>query len=176
MNVLTGETGAGKSILIDALRLVLGERIEMSQIRDKNQICHLEAVFAVEDESLRRVSCISSFLSQDDECLILRREITPEGRSKNYINQQFVNLSQLKGVGSYLVDIHGHTIISRFLIRHPILNLLTPSPDFARIRVKPQIKTCSNLIKNYMRSTPAGLTGRENCLSNAKEKNVKLIF
>lgn len=107
LNVLTGETGAGKSILIDALRLALGERMEMSQVRDKTQPCLIEAIFAIEELSLRKLSALEVFLKPEDECLILKREITPEGRSKNYINQQFVNLSQLKEIGALLIDIHG---------------------------------------------------------------------
>ncbi len=107
LNVFTGETGAGKSILIDALRLVLGERFETSQIRDKNESCLIEAVFAVSPKELKRLPMLQPYLKEGDECLILKREITPEGRSKNYINQQFVNLSQLKEIGGLLVDIHG---------------------------------------------------------------------
>ena len=107
LNVLTGETGAGKSIVIDALRLVLGERMEMSQIRDRSQPCVVEAVFALSGHPLRTNPAISPYLKEEDDCLILKREVTPEGRSKNYMNHQFVNLSQIKEVSRWLVDIHG---------------------------------------------------------------------
>ncbi len=107
LNVLTGETGAGKSILIDALQAALGERMDAASVRDKNEACIFEVVFLPPAEILKRQPVIASFLTDGDECVILRREITPEGRSKCYINQKFVNLSSLKEVGKWLVDIHG---------------------------------------------------------------------
>ncbi len=107
LNVLTGETGAGKSILIDALQVALGERFDASSLRDKNEACVFEAVFLPTREVLKRQPSLASFLTGGDECVILRREITPEGRSKSYINQKFVNLSTLKEIGKGLIDIHG---------------------------------------------------------------------
>lgn len=108
LNVLTGETGAGKSMLIDALRLVLGERVEKDQIREPDKPCLVEAVFTIDDPSVQVPAELSGFFKAGDECLILRREITSEGRSKNTINQGFVNLSDLKSAGRWLVDLHGH--------------------------------------------------------------------
>ncbi len=108
LNVLTGETGAGKSIVIDALRLVLGERLEADPIRDKGAGCVIEAVFSVPEEAaLNQASSLAGYLKPGDECLILKREINSEGRSKATINQQLVNLSDLKEAGCLLVDIHG---------------------------------------------------------------------
>ncbi len=107
LNVLTGETGAGKSILIDALRIVLGERMDTVNLHNREEPCTIEAVFILSEAHVKNLPALTTFLKKEDECLILRREITPEGRSKNYINQQFVNLSQLKETGKWLVDIHG---------------------------------------------------------------------
>lgn len=106
LNVLTGETGAGKSILIDALRLVLGERMESNQIFEKNSPCVIEAVFQT-SEAVLKSEMLSSYLSPGDELLIFRREISPEGRSKATINRRLVNLSDLKEIGRLWVDIHG---------------------------------------------------------------------
>lgn len=106
LNVLTGETGAGKSILLDALKLVLGERLAPDQKFTRTESARIEAVFQIEaagglPENLRE------FLQDGDECLILRREISSEGRSKCYINRQFVNLSVLRDIGLWLIDFHG---------------------------------------------------------------------
>ncbi|MDD5670966.1 MAG: DNA repair protein RecN [Candidatus Omnitrophica bacterium] len=107
LNVLTGETGAGKSILIDALQLVLGERCDAQKIRDKSRACFIQAAFSVSEEFLKKGECLAPFLKDGDDYLILRREITAEGKSKASINDQMVNLSTLKEIGQYLVDVHG---------------------------------------------------------------------
>jgi len=107
LNVLTGETGAGKSILIDALRLALGERTETDCLRDPKAPCVIEAVFDLQGAPDRLRARADAFMKEGDEFLVLKREITPEGRSKNYVNQQFVNLSVLRQIGEALVDFHG---------------------------------------------------------------------
>ncbi len=103
-SVITGETGAGKSVLTDAIAFVLGQRADTSVLYDKSQKSYVEAVFRIEDPSL------SAFFTENDldfeeEC-ILRREITPQGKSRNFINDTPVPLSTLRQLSERLIDIH----------------------------------------------------------------------
>lgn len=106
MTVLTGETGAGKSIIIDAMNMMLGSRATTDVIRHGAPKAEIEGLFTV--ESNRHLTAIfeEQGLEWTDE-LIIRREILQNGRSVSRINGQMVNLSVLKAVGQHLVDIHG---------------------------------------------------------------------
>ncbi len=106
MNVLTGETGAGKSILIDALNLVLGGRFDSRQFRDPSSACTIEAAFHIYPSAGLK-ELVSSFLEPGDDLVFLKREFSPDGRSRNSINGKMVNLSQMKAIGLRLVNIHG---------------------------------------------------------------------
>lgn len=102
--VITGETGAGKSILLGALGLVLGERAETSVLFDPNTKCIVEATFDLNGLGLEAFFSENE-LDFESECL-LRREINPGGKSRAFINDSPVNLSQMKDLGQRLVDIH----------------------------------------------------------------------
>lgn len=109
--VLTGETGAGKSILLDALSLAMGERADPSQIREGKNRAEISAIFSLNDP-LKKI--ISSWLEEQDfateddgSTIILKRVIDTSGRSKAFINGGTATLSQLKELSSFLVDIHG---------------------------------------------------------------------
>ncbi len=107
MTVLTGETGAGKSILIDALGLTLGERASTKVVRSGADQAEVVAVFELmpDSDAARRLS--EQYLaSADNEC-ILRRTIGTDGRSRAYINGRPVPLQMLRDLGDFLVDIHG---------------------------------------------------------------------
>lgn len=106
MTTLTGETGAGKSILIDALSLTLGEKADSSMIRAACPRAQVTAVFQLEPGSHADQWLIEQELDNEQECL-LRRIINREGRSRAYINGSPVPLSSLKTLGEMLVDIHG---------------------------------------------------------------------
>ena len=107
MTVLTGETGAGKSILIDALGLTLGERASTKVVRSGAQQAEVVAVFElVPDCEAARYLAEQQLASADDEC-ILRRTIGSDGRSRAYINGRPVPLQSLRELGDLLVDIHG---------------------------------------------------------------------
>jgi DNA repair protein RecN (Recombination protein N) len=101
---ITGETGAGKSILVDALDLVLGKRADSQFLLDQGRKCVVEATFSIEDYNLRH------FFDEPgldyDDLAILRREVNPNGKSRAFINDTPVTLNQLKLIGDLLVDIH----------------------------------------------------------------------
>ena len=106
MTVLTGETGAGKSIIIDAMNMMLGSRATTDVIRHGAPKAEIEGLFAVESNRHLTALFEEHGLEWTDE-LIIRREILQNGRSVSRINGQMVNLSVLKAVGQHLVDIHG---------------------------------------------------------------------
>ena len=103
-SVITGETGAGKSILLGALGFVLGDRSDSSIMLDETKKCTVEATFVVDNERFK-----AFFEDNDLDCeeeLILRRELTPTKKSRAFINDTPVTIQQLKELGNQLVDIH----------------------------------------------------------------------
>jgi DNA repair protein RecN (Recombination protein N) len=106
MTVLTGETGAGKSLLVDALSLVLGERGGTGLARDPGKRIELAASFDVADAPAARDWLAAQSLDADGECL-LRRVIGEDGRSRAFVNGNAVPLASLKELGELLLDIHG---------------------------------------------------------------------
>ena len=109
--VLTGETGAGKSILLDALGLVLGERADSSQIREGSNRAEISALFRIEPELVQSFSQwldVQGFPLEDDgQSLLLKRTVESSGRSRAFINGSVATLVQLREAGDQLVDIHG---------------------------------------------------------------------
>ena len=104
LTIITGETGAGKSILLGALAMLLGERADPSVLRDATQKCVVEAHINISKYQL------SDFFQHNDldeeASCIIRREINPAGKSRAFINDTPVNLNQLKELGARLIDIH----------------------------------------------------------------------
>lgn len=104
LNVVTGETGAGKSIMLGAIGLLMGNRAETKVLWDENEKCVTEGVFNIKDYKLK-----SFFKSEDldyDDNTVIRREISPGGKSRAFINDTPVTLEVMKRVGSLLMDIH----------------------------------------------------------------------
>ncbi|MBP9186829.1 MAG: DNA repair protein RecN [Bacteroidia bacterium] len=103
LNIITGETGAGKSIVMGALGLILGERADTKSLLNASDKCVIEGVFEINNYTLKPYFD-NNELDYDTTC-ILRREIAPNGKSRAFINDTPVNLNQLKELGSQLVDI-----------------------------------------------------------------------
>ncbi len=103
LTTITGETGAGKSILLGALSLILGQRADLSVLQDKNSKCIVEGTFT-DIKSLKELLAENEI--EDTEPFILRREISPGGKSRAFANDTPVNLVLLKQIGELLVDIH----------------------------------------------------------------------
>ncbi|MFA5859108.1 MAG: DNA repair protein RecN [Elusimicrobiota bacterium] len=107
-NVLTGETGAGKSIIVDALGLALGRRAGAGVVRKNADKCEITAVFTIKSNRAVQLFCESRGISfGDDGMLVLKRDITADGRSRGYVNSSLVILNVLENLGNLLVDIHG---------------------------------------------------------------------
>ncbi|MBA2249520.1 MAG: DNA repair protein RecN [Chitinophagaceae bacterium] len=108
MNIITGETGAGKSILTGALSLILGERADGSVLQHKDKKCIVEGTFKTNRSSIKKFLAENEMDAENekDDEIVIRREIAPNGKSRAFINDTPVNLMQLKTLASLLVDLH----------------------------------------------------------------------
>lgn len=146
MNVLTGETGAGKSIIVDALELLFGERINSETVRDPEQKSVIEGVLDIEPDS-----AAASFLQEtglldeeDEYSLVIRREISSQGRSINRVNGRTVTAAILRSLADYLVDIHLQHDNQQVLNQRMHLHLL----DGFSPLVKEKLPVLNNIYKD----------------------------
>ena len=133
MTVLTGETGAGKSILVDAMGLVLGERGGSGLVRSGAERAEFSAEFDLADLPDARRWLEEQMLDMDGEC-ILRRVISSDGRSRAFINSNSVPLQSLKSLGEMLLDIHGqhfHQSLGRNNVQRALLDYFGGLTDVA---------------------------------------------
>jgi DNA repair protein RecN (Recombination protein N) len=105
MNVITGETGAGKSILMGALSLILGDRADTAVLLQRDKKCVVEGVFALSGKKEAAAFFRTNDLDVEEE-IVVRREIAPSGKSRAFVNDTPVNLEQLRKLSSLLVDLH----------------------------------------------------------------------
>ncbi|OWP27857.1 DNA repair protein RecN [Eikenella corrodens] len=133
--VLTGETGAGKSITLDALSLLLGDKADYSQIRHGCPEAQLSALFDLSSlPELRAELCEQGLLGADEVELSIRRTIDSKGRSRSFINNQAATLAQLRQIGSRLVDIHGqsaHHSLNSEAVQRDLLDAFAGSKPLA---------------------------------------------
>lgn len=154
LNIITGETGAGKSIILGALSLLLGAKANSRAIRVPDRKSVVEASFSVAGrENLSRWAAENDFDWDPQEC-ILRRELSPGGRSRAFINDTPVNLTQLAELGSQLIDIHSQN-----------QNQLLASPDY-QLQIIDSIAGNSDLLARYQ-SEYAAWRGAEKKLAEA---------
>ncbi|MCK5214308.1 MAG: DNA repair protein RecN, partial [Candidatus Omnitrophica bacterium] len=168
LNILTGSTGAGKSIVIDGLRFALGERLSASQIRDKSRPCVIEAVFDLNTSPLRHSDLFKDFLDADDNSLIINRQLSADGRKKIKVNGFTVTLAQLKALGNHLIDFHGPHDHQMLLSEELHINFLDPLVDFGDLK-----ETYSRLYNDYIRLR-SQLRDLENA-SSSRERDLDLL-
>lgn len=109
LNLLTGETGSGKSIIVDALGLLLGHRASPEQIRTGEEVALVEGIFELPEGKVERVreNLAEVGVTLDEDEVLIRREISLRGRNRIYINDQHVTMATLRGLQPFLVEIHG---------------------------------------------------------------------
>ena len=105
LNIITGETGAGKSIIVGALSLILGQRADSNALLNRERKCIVEGTFTINSDEQIQTFLKEHELDADEE-LVVRREIAPSGKSRAFVNDTPVNLGQLNGLSSLLVDLH----------------------------------------------------------------------
>lgn len=136
-NVITGETGAGKSIILGALSLIQGGRADSRVVADPSAKSVIEAVFTVDRQPELKQFFLESDIEWDDDRCILRREVSPTGRSRAFVNDSPVSVGKLQEVAMRLVDIHS---------QHQ--NQLLASPEF-QLKVIDTLADNASLIKEY---------------------------
>ncbi|ULJ68493.1 DNA repair protein RecN [Wielerella bovis] len=159
--VLTGETGAGKSITLDALALLLGDKADYSQVRNGAKEAQLSALFDVSElPDLQQELCEQGLLSEQETELSIRRIIDAKGKSRSFINNQAATLAQLKAVGSQLIDIHGqnaHHSLNQETAQRQLLDAFSGSLNLVE-----QTKTDYQAWQNAKRALTAAQTQAEN--------------
>jgi DNA repair protein RecN (Recombination protein N) len=141
-SIITGETGAGKSILLGALGLVLGKRADLTSLKNKDEKCIIEAHFQISNYNLQ-----SFFESNDldyETETIIRREILPSGKSRAFINDSPVNLQELQDLSLFLIDIHSQhqtQELSEETFQFQIIDAVANNFDI--------IASYSNILKSY---------------------------
>ncbi len=161
LNVVTGETGSGKSIVIDALSLVLGARADLSAVRDASKKCIVEVVFDLSKSSFRS---IFDELEVDFEVeTILRREILPSGKSRSFINDTPVQLDKLRFLGSKLVDLHSQHQTSQLAnsaFHFDLLDTFSGAMDM-RSEFQDALSTAKQIEKKYQELLEAQRAAKE---------------
>ncbi len=135
-NVLTGETGAGKSIIIGALGLILGDRAQSSIIRKGSDSCVIKASFAVRDNKPLHRLLKEQGISVGEDSLLLSREISHNGKNKCLANDQLITLGMLESIGGLLVDLHGQHEHQAILLPREQLNILDDFGGLLELREK----------------------------------------
>ena len=161
LNVVTGETGSGKSIVMDALSLVLGARADLSAVRDASKKCIVEVVFDLSKSSFRS---IFDELEVDFEFeTILRREILPSGKSRSFINDTPVQLDKLRFLGSKLVDLHSQHQTSQLAnsaFHFDLLDTFSGAMDL-RSEFQDALSTAKQIEKKYQELLEAQRAAKE---------------
>ena len=168
LNILTGETGAGKSILIDGLRYALGERLDPSQIRDPQQPCAVEAVFEISKNLLNDYEALLEFLPEKETSLIINRAYLPDGRNRAKINGLSVTLTQLKELGNHLLDFHGPHDHQMLLSSDAHLSMLDRLSDIDALK-----NEYSEIYRKYLELSREQEKLKE--LSSSRERDIEIL-
>ncbi|MHC4039010.1 DNA repair protein RecN [Streptococcus sp. KHUD_017] len=147
MTVLTGETGAGKSIIIDAMNMMLGARATTDVIRHGAPKAEIEGLFSVENSHALQMIFDEQGIELGDE-IIIRREILQNGRSVSRVNGQMVNLSVLRSIGQHLVDIHGQYDQEELMRPQLHIQMLDGFGDAAFLELKQAYQTNFEAYRN----------------------------
>lgn len=165
LNTITGETGAGKSIILGAMGLILGSRAESSVLKDRSQKCIVEGVFEIGKYNLK------AFFEENDldfdPITILRREITPAGKSRAFINDTPVSLKIIRLLGLHLIDIHS---------QHQNLEL---SNQKFQLNLIDTVASSEEILKNYQEAYQEYLSiskRLEEMKSNAEQSRADLDY
>jgi len=153
LNILTGETGAGKSIILDALALILGERADYSKMKPEEDKLVVEGHFNFENNRIL-TDYLRKILPEDEDVsgsVILRRELLRKGVSRNFINDNPVNISEMKSFGNVIIDIHSQNDHQSLLNKDTHIEILDNYCDEKDLLKKysSDFEEIKELIKNY---------------------------
>ena len=165
LNILTGETGAGKSIIVGSMNLALGEKIPKDMVRDESNPAFVELIFHIDNEEQERQLRELEIIPEDDTVILSRR--ISGGRSVARINSETVTVSQLKAVASIFIDIYGQHEHQTLLNRKKHLQLLD---EYGKELLAPEKEKMSKLYDKYKELKKK----REESLSDETERSKEL--
>ncbi len=168
LNILTGETGAGKSILIDALGAMLGRRLTTDMIRNGCDWMRVEAVFSLEQQTSVKEFLHQQLITTDGDELIITRQITAAGRGSILVNGSHTTLAVLKKLGNLLVDIHGQNENLSLLKQENQLDLV----DGSSKNLQQSLKSYQELYQAYRQSCQALLEKENACQDYAQRQDM----
>ena len=169
-SIITGETGAGKSIILGALGLVLGKRADLTSLKNKEEKCVIEACFEISKYNLRSFF-ESNDLDYEDETII-RREILPSGKSRAFINDSPVNLQELQELSLFLIDIHSQQQTQELSDENVQFKIIDAIADNQK-----EILEYQTLLKSYKadKATLSSLLKRQGESTKEQEYNTFLL-
>lgn len=153
LNLLTGETGSGKSILVDALGLLLGARSSQEMIRSDCDTAVLEGIFEIESCKSACTKLAESGFESEDGCLLIRREISASGRNRVFLNNHIASVALLKQIGEMLADIHGQQDQRSLLDLSTHLEWLDEFGSNTKLRK--EVKDCYRSLREIVRQLAA---------------------
>lgn len=153
LNIITGETGAGKTIILDALSLILGERADYSIIKNQSEKLVIEGIFYFKNNELVKEFMLNKELDFDNKNgeIIIRRELSQKGTSRNFINDTPVNINDLKEFGDLIIDIHSQNEHQSLLHKETQLRILDKFSglDEALKKYKISFNSYKELVSKY---------------------------
>lgn len=153
LNIITGETGAGKTIILDALSLILGERADYSIIKNQSEKLVIEGIFYFKGNEPVKEFMLSKELDFDNKTgeIIIRRELSQKGTSRNFINDTPVNINDLKEFGYFIIDIHSQNEHQSLLHKETQLRILDKFSglDEALKKYKNNFNSYKELVNKY---------------------------
>jgi DNA repair protein RecN (Recombination protein N) len=161
-NVLTGETGAGKSLIMKALKLLLGAKASKDDIRHGEEFAMAEGIFTVDDEDTKKLLCEFDIFPDEENMIFISRKISEDGKNICKINDRPVPIAKLKSVSSLLMDIHGQND-TKIIDEKARLSIID---GFGKI----QKNEYTEAYKNYTESKKL----LEEALSNEENKELRL--
>ncbi|MDZ4710899.1 MAG: DNA repair protein RecN [bacterium] len=174
LNILTGETGAGKSIIIDALSLILGERADYSKIKKDQEKLIVEAVFNLKGrkDAEKMLGKLLEGEIVDTESIIIRRELLRKGISRNFINDTPVNISDMKKLGDMIIDIHSQNEHQSLLSKETHLELLDNYS--LPVEIKKEYDNNYGELKNRISEYEEMISRKEEFIGNRKMMDFEL--
>ena len=157
LNLLTGETGAGKSIIVDSLGLLLGGKASADLVRSGEQSGSVEGIFDIADNEYVKNKLRELNLDEEDKEIIIRRDIRASGKSQAYVNNHLVSLKDLRTIGQKLVDIHGQHEHQELIYSSNHLDLLDnfASNEVPRKRLKENYQHIRDIL-HYLEAARMG--------------------
>jgi DNA repair protein RecN (Recombination protein N) len=165
LTVLTGETGAGKSILVDALLLAAGGRAGAEVVRHGTDRAEVSATFAIANNPGARAWLAEQSIEHEDESVVLRRIVGADGRSRAYVNSQAMSVQALRQLGETLVDIHGQMEYQSLMRRAAQRELLDQSGDY---------RTLLSAVGDHHRAWSELREQRDRAAASAQDREARL--